>query len=245
MTFEGKVVAITGAAGGVGLSLCRYFIDEGASIAAIDRKASVETLGAELAAPAKAFFAAVADISEQDEVDRAFASLTGALAPVDVLVNNAGGSAYRTFARTDAAGWRHDIDGNLNSAYYCARAVIPGMKAKRAGVIIGIGSVNGLSALGDPAYSAAKAAMISLTRSLAQEYGPYGVRANIVLPGTMRTPLWEKRARPRTPRFWKRSGAGIRSGASSSLSISQERSGSSLPTRPRRSPASPCRSTAG
>ena len=68
------------------------------------------------------------------------------------------------------------------------------MLAKRAGVIIAIGSVNGLSALGDPAYSAAKAAMISLTRSLAQEYGRFGIRANIVLPGTVRTPLWQRRA---------------------------------------------------
>ena len=97
-------------------------------------------------------------------------------------------------ARTDAAGWRHEIKLNLDSAYFCAQAVIPGMVSRHSGVIINIGSVNGLSALGDPAYSAGKAAMISLTRSLAQEYGPYGVRANIVLPGTIRTPVWERRA---------------------------------------------------
>jgi NAD(P)-dependent dehydrogenase (short-subunit alcohol dehydrogenase family) len=194
MTFEDKVVAITGAAGGVGRSLCRYFIDQGAKVGAIDKKASVESLASDLKAAPKTFAAAVADISEPHEVERAFASLTGALGPVDVLVNNAGGSAHRTFARTDPAGWRQDIKVNLDSAYYCTQAVIPGMLAKHSGVIINIGSVNGLSALGDPAYSAAKAAMISLTRSLAQEYGPYGVRANIVLPGTVRTPLWEKRA---------------------------------------------------
>jgi NAD(P)-dependent dehydrogenase (short-subunit alcohol dehydrogenase family) len=194
MTFEGKVVAITGAAGGVGRSLCRYFIDEGAKVAAIDKKASVRSLASDLTASTEAFSSAVADISEPAQVERAFASLSGALGPVDVLVNNAGGSGYRTLARTDPAGWQHDINGNLNGAYYCARAVIPGMLAKRSGVIIAIGSVNGLSALGDPAYSAAKAAMISLTRSLAQEYGPFGVRANIVLPGTVRTPLWQERA---------------------------------------------------
>jgi NAD(P)-dependent dehydrogenase (short-subunit alcohol dehydrogenase family) len=73
--------------------------------------------------------------------------------------------------------------------------VLPGMKSRRSGVIINIGSVNGLAALGDPAYSAGKAAMISLTRSLAQEYGPHGVRANIVLPGTVRTPIWSERAK--------------------------------------------------
>ena len=194
MTFKDKVVAITGAAGGIGQSLCRLFLDEGAKIAAIDKRASLEGLAAELKADAKRFAHAVADISDPHEVERAFASLTGALGPVDILVNNAGGSAHRTLARTDPAGWRQNIEGNLDNAYYCAHAVIPGMLAKRSGVIINIGSVNGLSALGDPAYSAAKAAMISLTRSLAQEYGPYGVRANIVLPGTVRTPLWEKRA---------------------------------------------------
>jgi NAD(P)-dependent dehydrogenase (short-subunit alcohol dehydrogenase family) len=192
--FEGKVVAITGAAGGVGTSLCRYFLDEGAKVAAIDRKASVESLRADLKAGPGTFASRVADIGDSGEVERAFASLVGELGPIDILVNNAGGSAHRTFARTDPAGWREDINVNLDSAYHCAHAVIPGMLAKRSGVIINIGSVNGLAALGDPAYSAAKAAMISLTRSLAQEYGPYGVRANIVLPGTIRTPLWEKRA---------------------------------------------------
>jgi NAD(P)-dependent dehydrogenase (short-subunit alcohol dehydrogenase family) len=188
------VVAITGAAGGVGQSLCRYFIDEGAKVAAIDKKDTVEGLPSELKASPAMFASAVADITEPPEIERAFAALTGALGPVDILVNNAGGSSHRTLAGTDAAGWRHEIRVNADSAYFCAQAVLPGMKAKGAGVIINIGSVNGLSALGDPAYSAGKAAMISLTRSLAQEYGPYGVRANIVLPGTVRTPAWEKRA---------------------------------------------------
>jgi NAD(P)-dependent dehydrogenase (short-subunit alcohol dehydrogenase family) len=194
MTFKDKVVAITGAAGGIGQSLCRLFLDEGAKVAAIDKKASVESIGADLMAVEGTFSHAVADISEPDEVARAFASLAGALGPVDILVNNAGGSSHSTFSRTDPAGWRREIDGNLNGAYYCAHAVIPGMLAKQAGVIIAIGSVNGLSALGDPAYSAGKAALISLTRSLAQEYGRYGIRANIVLPGTVRTPLWQRRA---------------------------------------------------
>ena len=194
MPFKGKVVAVTGAAGGIGQSLCRLFLDEGAKIAAVDKKTSLEGLADELKPELGNFAHAVADVSDPAQVARAFTSLAGALGPVDVLVNNAGGSDHSTFARTDPAGWRSEIERNVNSAYYCAHAVIPGMLAKRAGAIVGIGSVNGLSALGDPAYSAGKAAMISLTRSLAQEYGRHGIRANIVLPGTVRTPLWERRA---------------------------------------------------
>jgi len=194
MTFQGKVVAITGAAGGIGQSLCRYFLKHGAKIAAIDRKSDVERLGAELKAPAGDLRAAVADIADAGQVARIFAMLAGDLGPIDVLVNNAGGSDHATFAKTDPAGWQQEINNNLNSAYYCAHAVIPGMKAKGGGVILAVGSVNGLSALGDAAYSAGKAGMISLTRSLAQEYGRYGIRSNIVLPGTVRTPLWQKRA---------------------------------------------------
>lgn len=194
MTFKGKVVAITGAAGGVGQSLCRHFLDEGATIAAIDRKPSVEGLAAKLKAPAGRLGHAVADMGDAAEVARAFAALSDALGPIDILVNNAGGSDHPTFAKTDPAGWQLEINTNLNSAYYCAHTVIPAMKGKGRGVIIAIGSVNGLSALGDAAYSAGKAGMISLTRSLAQEYGRYGIRSNIVLPGTVRTPLWQKRA---------------------------------------------------
>ena len=193
MTFRGKVVAVTGAAGGIGQALCRVFLDEGAKIAAIDKKGSIEGLATELKAEPANFAYAVADITDPADVERAFASLARALGPIDILVNNAGGSDHSTLARTDPAGWRSEIDRNASSAYYCARAVLPGMLAKRAGAIVGIGSVNGLSALGDPAYSAGKAAMISLTRSLAQEYGRHGVRANIVLPGTVRTPAWRRR----------------------------------------------------
>lgn len=194
MTFQGKVVAITGAAGGIGQSLCRYFLDAGAKIAAIDKSEHVAGLAAELKAPAGLMEPAVADIGDAAQVARAFAALVAALGPIDVLVNNAGGSDHPTLAATDPAGWQREINTNLNSAYNCAHAVIPGMKARGAGVIIAVGSVNGLSALGDAAYSAGKAGMISLTRSLAQEYGCYGIRSNIVLPGTVRTPLWQKRA---------------------------------------------------
>lgn len=194
MSFAGKFVAITGAAGGIGQAPCRRFGQEGASIAAIDRSPSVHDFASALTKDGIAAEAEVVDIADAGAVAEAFQRLAQRGA-VDVLVNNAGFSNHTTFAKTDPAGWSEDVQGNLNGAYNCAYVVLPGMCAKGGGVIVNIGSVNGLVALGDPAYSAAKAGMMSMTRSLALEYGRYGVRVNIVLPGTVRTPLWNKRAR--------------------------------------------------
>jgi NAD(P)-dependent dehydrogenase (short-subunit alcohol dehydrogenase family) len=194
MTFAGKIVAITGAAGGIGQALCRHFGAERARIAALDRSPSVHDFAAGLAKDGIPVEAEAVDVGDAPAVAQAFDRFRAKQGAVDILVNNAGFSNHPTLAQTDPAGWRDDVNGNLNGAYNCAHAVLPGMRAKRAGVIVNIGSVNGLAALGDPAYSAAKAGMISMTRSLALEYGRYGVRVNIVLPGTVRTPIWSERA---------------------------------------------------
>lgn len=195
MSFKGKVVAVTGAAGGIGQAVCRYFAAEGAAIAAIDKNASVKSFASELQQEGVKVAHAAADIGDAEAVKKAFAQLGAELGPVDILINNAGFSDHPTLVRTDPKGWQADMNGNLNGAYNCAHAVLPGMQRKRSGSIIAVGSVNGLSALGDPAYSAAKAGMISLTKSLALEYGRYGIRSNIVLPATVRTPLWDNRAK--------------------------------------------------
>jgi NAD(P)-dependent dehydrogenase (short-subunit alcohol dehydrogenase family) len=194
MTFAGKVVAVTGAAGGIGQALCRYFGEAGAKIAAIDLNPAIHGLAEELGREGIKSASETADIGEASATGEAFARLAAALGPIDVLINNAGYSYHPTFARTDPASWRDDVNGNLNGAYNCSYAVLPEMSERGAGAIVNIGSVNAVSALGDPAYSAAKAGMVSLTRSLALEYGRFGVRVNIVLPGTVRTPLWNLRA---------------------------------------------------
>ena len=193
MSFAGKLVAITGAAGGIGQALSWHFGCAGARIAAIDRVEAVCDFVSELARESISAEAEVADIGDARAIIAAFKRLVAKQGAVDILINNAGVSRHPTLARTDPDGWRNDVNANLNGAYNCAYAVLPAMVEKRAGVIVNIGSVNGLSALGDPAYSAAKAGMISMTRSLALEYGPHGVRVNIVLPGTVRTPIWTER----------------------------------------------------
>jgi NAD(P)-dependent dehydrogenase (short-subunit alcohol dehydrogenase family) len=192
--FQGKVVAITGAAGGIGRELCRHFAGEGAAIAALDRSETAVAFAEELSAAGVTVATAIADIAEASLVKRAFDDFAAQLGPVDILINNAGVSRNPSLDGTTPDGWRADIDANLNGAFNCAHAVLPAMKARKGGVIVNIGSVNGLAALGDAAYSAGKAGMISLTRSLAMEFGRYNIRVNIVCPGTVRTPIWDERA---------------------------------------------------
>jgi NAD(P)-dependent dehydrogenase (short-subunit alcohol dehydrogenase family) len=187
--FAGKTVAITGAAGGIGQCLCRFFAKEGATIAALDRNARVTELIDDLGRSGIGAKSAIVDISSAEEVKLAFAGF----GDVHLLINNAGVSRHPTLATTDPVGWEEEVASNLNGAYACAHAVLPQMVARRSGAIVNVSSVNGLLALGDPAYSAAKAGMIAMTRALAMEYGRYGIRSNCVLPGTVRTPIWDQR----------------------------------------------------
>ncbi len=188
-SFSGKTIAITGAAGGVGQWLCRFFGEEGATIAALDRSDRIFELVETLAKDGITVRPAKLELTDTAAVEAAFA----AFGDVHVLINNAGISRFPTIAKTSTADWDADMASNLNSAYTCVKAVLPQMVKRRSGSIVNVGSVNGASALGDPAYSAAKAGMIAMTKSIAQEYGRDGIRANIVLPGTIRTPIWEQR----------------------------------------------------
>ena len=188
--FAGKTVAITGAAGGIGQALCRFFAAEGASIAAIDRDGSVDDLAQSLRDEGANARAAVASTAAPDAVAEAFAGF----GDVHRRVNNAGFSTQPTLAATDPAGWQAHLDGNLNGSFNCTYAVLPQMVVRGSGNIVNIGSVNGLLALSGPAYSAAKAGLISFTKALALEYGRHGIRANAVLPATVRTAVWSQRA---------------------------------------------------
>jgi NAD(P)-dependent dehydrogenase (short-subunit alcohol dehydrogenase family) len=194
MRFGGKVVAISGAAGGIGQDLCRYFGANGARIYAIDKRDAVIGFVAELVASEIDAKALVVDIGDAKAVASGLGKLIKDFGEVDILINNAGFSQHPSIAKTSPEEWNHDINGNLNGAYNCFHTVLPGMKQKGKGSIITIGSVNGLSALGDPAYSAAKAGLVSMTKAIAMECGRFGIRANIVLPGTVRTPIWNERA---------------------------------------------------
>lgn len=198
MNGDRKCVAITGAAGGIGRALCARFREAGARLALIDRRPEVLELAQELRSSGADADAAVVDIAESEAVAEAFEGFVRSLGAADALVNNAGFSYEPTLAKSTPAGWAAHLAGNLNGAYHCSRAALPRMVERGGGAIVTVGSVNGVAALGDPAYSAAKAALMSLTRSIAVEYGRHGVRANAVLPGTVRSPIWDER-RKRNP----------------------------------------------
>ena len=102
---------------------------------------------------------------------------------------------------TTLENWNQDIALNLTGHYMLTRLFLPDMEAQGKGVITNISSVNGAQSFGNPAYSAAKAGVISFTQTLAIEYGPKGIRANVVLPGTIETPVWQSRKNSRPEVF--------------------------------------------
>jgi NAD(P)-dependent dehydrogenase (short-subunit alcohol dehydrogenase family) len=115
------------------------------------------------------------------------------LGPVDVLVNNAAIADGDDVLEIDEATWDRDVAVVLKGVFLCSKAVLPSMIERRHGVILNIASVNGLSALGNEAYSAAKAGVINLTQGVAVRYGRHGIRCNAIAPGTIRTPIWQER----------------------------------------------------
>lgn len=186
--FSGKVVLITGAAGGIGRGLCQAFLDWGATVLALDRDADA------LASMDARLKIAAVDLTDLTAVKTVVDGLVAANGPVDILVNNAGAAAATALATLKPEDWAHDLAINLSAAYHCVEAVKTTMFARKSGVIINIGTVNAGLAIGHPAYSAAKAGLVSYTKALAVEYGPLGIRANLVAPGTVKTQAWAERA---------------------------------------------------
>ena len=195
MRLDGKVALVTGAVGGIGTAIVDVFLAEGATVILCDKRAAeVETRVAALRAACARAHAAAADITDHAALCAAVTAAAAHAGEVDIVVANAStGNLTDTLRATTPASWRQDIADNMAGQYNTVDAAMPSMKRRRSGSIVLIGSVNGLATFGNPAYSAAKAGLISFARSLAVEYGPFGIRANIVCPGTVRTPAWTRR----------------------------------------------------
>jgi meso-butanediol dehydrogenase / (S,S)-butanediol dehydrogenase / diacetyl reductase len=182
---EGKAALVTGGGSGIGRAICGRFADEGASVVVADIVGErADEVAAEIGGRA-----VQADVTVAADVAR----MVEAAERVDVLVNNAGGGMSNDLLEIDEEDWDAEVALNLKSAFLCTKAVLPGMIERGQGAIVNIASVNGMAYFANEAYSAAKAGLINLTKTTAVRYGQFGIRANVIAPGTIRTPLWQER----------------------------------------------------
>ncbi|MFG3200673.1 SDR family NAD(P)-dependent oxidoreductase [Streptomyces sp. NPDC048192] len=189
-------VLVTGAARGIGAAVARRIAEEGGRVLVTDRDLpEAERTAADLRRQGLAAEASACEVTDRASVEAAVARAVAAFGSLDVLVNCA---AHCTpdaplFEDGPDEAWALDLDVTLTGAYRCFRAALPHLAASGRGAIVGIGSVNGLQDFGNHAYSAAKAGLGSLTRTLAGHAAARGVRVNLVVPGTVRTSAWEGR----------------------------------------------------
>ncbi|HVC82214.1 MAG TPA: SDR family NAD(P)-dependent oxidoreductase [Chloroflexota bacterium] len=185
---EGKVALITGAARGVGKAIAERFAREGAQVVIddVDDAAGQATAEVIVAAGGSARYIH-ADIGKAEAVEALIAGTVRMFGPVDILVNNALPPS-RHVVNND---WDPLIDVCLKGPWLLMQAVLPSMIERRSGSIINISSVNGLAGFGDEhVYSAAKAGLIGMSRSMATRYGRKGVRINVICPGSIATDAW-------------------------------------------------------
>jgi NAD(P)-dependent dehydrogenase (short-subunit alcohol dehydrogenase family) len=185
---------ITGGAGGIGSAAARRFLEEGSQVVALDRdEEACRRLERELPNLATAIRA---DVSDPSAVAKAFAQMDDLLGGIDVLINNAGISIRNSFLSISPDQWRRVVETNLHGMFYVAQEAARRMLALGGGVILNMGSTNGL--LGYPYYAdynASKAGVVELTRSMALELAPT-VRVNAVCPGYVLTPMQEAEYTP-------------------------------------------------
>ncbi|MDH6213919.1 SDR family NAD(P)-dependent oxidoreductase [Streptomyces pseudovenezuelae] len=194
--FEGYGVLVTGAARGIGAAISRRLAGEGARVlmADVDGPEAEKTAGV-LREQGLAVEALECDVADRASVEAAVAHAVEAFGSLDVLVNCAAHCTPDTPLFEDGTddAWARDLDITLTGTYRCCRAALPHLAASGRGAVVSIGSVNGIVDFGNQAYSAGKAGLGSLTRTLAGHAAPRGVRVNLVIPGTIRTSAWEGR----------------------------------------------------
>jgi len=185
---DGQVAFVTGSTRGIGLAIANRLHDAGAKVAIVGRQAEqAEKIAAGLGEGAAGFGC---DVADESAVEAAVAAAERTLGPISILVNNAGLTRDNILIRLSGADWDAVMDANLKGAFHTTRAVIKGMMKRRAGRIINITSVVGLTGnKGQANYAASKAGLIGFTKSVAKEYASRNVLANCIAPGFIATDM--------------------------------------------------------
>ncbi|MBQ3100699.1 MAG: 3-oxoacyl-ACP reductase FabG [Clostridia bacterium] len=182
-----KKVIVTGGSRGIGAACVEYFAERGHRVAFIYK--SSDERAKELSARTGAF-AVKGDVADPESATNAMKTALETLGGVDILVNNAGVSQFRLFDEITEEDWHTVIETNLGGAYRCARIACPYMIRQKNGSIINISSMWGITgASTEVHYSASKAGLIGMTKALAKELGPSGIRVNCVAPGAIATEM--------------------------------------------------------
>ena len=192
MQLEGKIALVTGASRGIGRAIALDLAAHGAHVAVnyVSRVDAAETVCESIRAQGQKALPVQADVALANDVERMVADTVAHFGQLDILVNNATLHRGRLVHKLPERDWNAVIDSCLKGAYHCCQQVVPYMTAQKSGRIINISSTVGVIGWpGDTAYGAAKAGLIGFTRSLAKEVAPYGITANVVVPGYIRTDM--------------------------------------------------------
>lgn len=195
MNLKDKVCIITGAASGIGLAIARRYIADGAKVAIADLQIEAAQAAADQlnAAGFGVAMAVAMDVTDEAQVNTGVARVVAAWGGVDVLVSNAGIQIVHPIEDYPFSDWKKLLAIHLDGAFLTTKACLPQMYAKGAGAVIYMGSVHSHEASPlKSAYVTAKHGLLGLARVLAKEGGPKGVRANVICPGFVRTPLVDK-----------------------------------------------------
>jgi NAD(P)-dependent dehydrogenase (short-subunit alcohol dehydrogenase family) len=186
---KGQVVLVTGGGSGIGEAIVRQFVTQQSKVAFIDIAVEPSrALARELESAGAPVHFEPCDLTDIPALQRSVAAIRKALGPIQVLVNNAAHDERHPTEEVTEAVWDSRIAVNLKHQFFCAQAVIPDMKAAGKGSIINLGSISWIIGQGGMAgYTASKSAVLGLTRSLARDFGAYGIRVNAVAPGWIMT----------------------------------------------------------